>query len=116
MESTKNFVGQNSTQSFSLNDIIKNNIEADYNIFDFIFNYVDPLLFDKVVDENYTIKDNISRRMDQFDLYYEQYINWFNELKGFTEEINKLNYGLNISDFQNFFDKILENVTTPTST
>ena len=114
LESTKNFVGQNSTQSFSLNDIIKNNIEVDYNIFDFIFNYVDPLLFDKAVDENYSIKDNISRRMDQFDLYYEQYINWFNELKGFTEKINNSNYGLNISDFQNFFDTILKNVTTST--
>jgi len=115
-ESTKNFVGQNSTQSFSLNDIIKNNIEADYNMFDFIFNYVDPLLFDKVVDENYSIKDNISRSMDQFDLYYEQYINWFNRLKGITGEINNSNYGLNISDFERFFDKILKNVTKKTKT
>jgi hypothetical protein len=113
LESTKNFIGPISTQSFSLDDLIKNNIEADYNIFNFIFNYVDPLLFDKAVDENYLIKDNISSRMDQFDLYYDQYIDWFNKLKGFTGDIKNSNYGLNISDFGRFFDKILKNVTTP---
>lgn len=112
LESTKNFIGPISTQSFSLDDLIKNNIEADYNIFNFIFNYVDPLLFDKAVDENYLIKDNISSRMDQFDLYYDQYIDWFNKLKGITGDINNSNYGLNISDFERFFDKILKNVIT----
>jgi hypothetical protein len=44
-------------------------------------------------------------------LYYDQYINWFNKLKGFTGDINNSNYGLNISDFERFFDKILKNVT-----
>ena len=111
LESTKKFVGEKFTHSFSLDDIIKNSIEADFNIFNFIFNYVDPLLFDKVVDENYLIKDNISRSIDQFDLYYEQYINWFNKLKGFTNNINQNNDGLNISDFERFFHKTLENVT-----
>jgi len=111
LESTDNFVGKISTQTFTLDDIIKNNIQVDYNLFDFIFNYVDPLLLNKVIDENYMIKDNISRHMDQFDLYYDQYIDWFNKLKGFTYNINNSDYKLNISDFERFFYKSLKDVT-----
>jgi hypothetical protein len=96
--SSQSLFGNNIGESIPLYNIIKYSLLNDFNIFNFIFNYVDPLLINNVIDINYYLKANISHNIENLDSYYDQYIDWFNQFKydiDFKEEGSILNEHLN---------------------
>ena len=105
-ESINNFIG--SDAKFDLLSVIKNNLEVDYNTIHFIFNYVDPLLYGKAVDSNILVKQFISKKINNFELYYDQYMYW---IKAFCENIEGKKSNIdNDYNFSKFYDKILNNI------
>jgi hypothetical protein len=102
-ESINNFIGSNA--SFDLLSIIENNLEVDYNTINFVFNYVDPLIYGKAIDSNILIKQFISKKINNFELYYDQYMYW---IKTFCKNIDvnksKIDDDYN---FRKFYDNIL---------
>ena len=105
-ESINNFIGPNA--SFDLLSVIKNNLEVDYNTINFIFNYVDPLIYGKAVDSNILVKQFISKKINNFELYYDQYMYWIktlcNNIEGKKSNID------NDYNFRKFYDNILNNI------
>jgi hypothetical protein len=105
-ESINNFIGSNA--SFDLLSIIENNLEVDYNTINFIFNYVDPLIYGKAVDSNILIKQFISKKINNFELYYDQYMYWIKTLcKNIEGDNSKIDDDYN---FKNFYDNILKEI------
>jgi hypothetical protein len=108
--SSKLLYGNDIGESLPLYNIIKYSLENDFNIFNFIFNYVDPILLNNVIDTNYYIKENISHSIENFDSYYDKYIDWFNEFKYGIDVKEEGKNDTNISDFKSFFNIQLENM------
>ena len=103
-ESINNFIGVDS--KFDLLSVIKNNLEVDYNTINFIFNYVDPLIYGKAVDSNILVKQFISKRINNFELYYDQYMYWYNN---FGKNIKLFNNARSEeSNFRKFYDEIFK--------
>ena len=105
-ESINNFIGPDA--SFDLLSIVKNNLEVDYNTINFVFNYVDPLLYGKAIDSNILIKQFISKKINNFELYYDQYMYWYNN---FGKGINFFNNAkTEESNFRKFYDDIFKEI------
>jgi hypothetical protein len=105
-ESINNFIGPDA--NFDLLSIIKNNLEVDYNTINFIFNYVDPLIYGKAVDSNILIKQFISKKINNFELYYDQYMYWYNN---FGKGINVFsNAKTEESNFRKFYEDIFKEI------
>ena len=112
-ESINNFIGVDS--KFDLLSIIKNNLEVDYNTINFIFNYVDPLIYGKAVDSNILIKQFISKKINNFELYYDQYMYWIKTLcKNIEGNNSKIDDDYNFGKFyNNILSKIDDGYTDP---
>lgn len=101
-KSVDKYVGPDA--QFDLFNIICNSIEADYNAVQFIFYYVKPLIFNRAVDINFMVKDFISKRINNFEKNYDNYIDWYNIFIGAIAKIDK-NMPNEESDFEAFFEK-----------
>lgn len=108
IELTDNIVGSNA--SYDLYNIIVNMIQLDFNLISCVFNYVDPTIFDKSVDIHFKIKDYIYDKINNFELYYEDYIDWYNQLINATDTSSIKDYSKVESDFDSFFDKIFKDL------
>lgn len=103
-KSVNNLVGPNAEPN--LYSILLNIFEVDFNTIKFVFNYVDPVIFGLAIDNNILIKQYISKKINNFELYYDQYMYWYYEFikpegKSGSDKINK-------SDFQQFYKYILD--------
>lgn len=97
--------------SNNLYNLLTSGFESDFNIIQFTFNYTDPLLFTKMVDLQYLIKNSISNKINLFEQNYEAYIEWYEIFAGIS---SKLNFDLGAttdSDFKLFFDKLFKEST-----
>lgn len=102
-KSIENYIGDNA--KFDIFSVISSSLENDFCLIQFIFNYVDPVIFNNAVDNHYKIKEYISKKINDFEEYYDQYIDWYNNFIGATAFFD--NYGVtDESDFKSFFDKI----------
>lgn len=100
-ESIDNHVGSGSENN--LYNIVKTGIELDFNAIRFIFYYVKLDDFVKFLHEHILITNNISKGIDKFSLYYDSYIDWYNEYPKNSTAIN--NTITEESNFKEFFDK-----------
>ena len=104
--SIDNYVGPGA--NYNLYDVIVNNFESDFNMIEFIFYYADPVLFNKGIDAHFLIKEFISKKINNFELYYEQYIMWFNTLITGISDFKM--QGTEESNFATFFDNIIKKI------
>lgn len=58
-----------------------NLINMDYNTINFLFNYVEPMLFDNFILQHLKIKEFMYDKINNFGLYYDKYIDWYNIVK-----------------------------------
>ena len=100
-ESIDNHVGSGSENN--LYNIVKTGIELDFNAIRFIFYYVKLDDFVKFLHEHILITNSISKGIDKFSLYYDSYIEWYNEYPKNSTAIN--NTITEESNFKEFFDK-----------
>ena len=113
-DSLLSFVGYKSRNN--LYNLSYYNIETDFYLLKFIFNYVSTDLFNKCIDINFKIKAKINKSINIFDIYYEQYINWWKELNGLSlNESNNSDNILHYISFDNFLEKKIKNIFTPNS-
>ena len=102
-KSIENYIGDNAKSDIF--SVISTSLENDFCLIQFIFNYVNPVIFNNAVDNHYKIKEYISKKINDFEEYYDQYIDWYNNFIGATVFFD--NYGVtDESDFKSFFDKI----------
>lgn len=103
-KSVNNLVGPNAEPN--LYSILLNIFEVDFNTIKFVFNYVDPVIFGLAIDNNILIKEYISKKINNFELYYDQYMYWY---KQFIKKVDKSGPNkINKSDFQQFYEYILK--------
>lgn len=105
-KSLDDFISGNT--EFNLLNVCVNGIETDFNLLKFIFNYVDVIMYNIVVDNDYKIKEYISNKINIFERYYEQYILWYNEMLGLVSSDILFKDTFGKDDFKEFLDKILE--------
>jgi len=103
-KSVNNLVGPNAEPN--LYSILLNSFEVDFNTIKFVFNYVDPVIFGLAIDNNILIKQYISKKINNFEIYYDQYMYWYKQFikpddKSGSVKINK-------SDFKQFYEYILK--------
>ena len=90
---------------FDLFNVASSSLEADFNIIKFIFYYIDPIKFNRAVDINYKIKDYIYKKINNFEEYYDEYVDWYNIFIGAVADFDP-NLPTEESDFKSYFDKI----------
>jgi len=101
--SVNNLVGPNAEPN--LYSILLNSFEVDFNTIKFVFNYVDPVIFGLAIDNNILIKEYISKKINNFEIYYDQYMYWYYQ---FINPDSKLGSDkINKSDFQQFYEYFL---------
>ena len=103
--SLNNFIGSN-----NLYNIIIYNLELDYDILNFILYYIESNIFNKCIDSNYLIKDYISKDIDNFELYYSDYMEWYNKniISPGTLPTQVSNSDKNIKSFNDYFENSLK--------
>ncbi len=108
LESIDNNVGSNA--NYNLYDIVIQNMGLDYNMINFIFNYVDNNLFIKAVETDYSIKDYINGKFNGIDLFYEKYVEWYNKttILGYTPQKTPAENTEKYDNFQPFYDLIIK--------
>jgi hypothetical protein len=95
------------SQSSSLYKLIINSLNLDFNLIKFIFCYVEPKLFNKAIDSYYQINDYIYGNINNFQAYYDDYINWYNKLiSGISSTSGAIGNSIDDSNFEEYFDKI----------
>lgn len=82
----------------NLYDILKSAIDTDFLLIQFLCNYIDPDLFNKIIDNDFKIKNYIYKKIITFENYYDQYKVWLKNIG-----LNENNDGNN-----NSFDKLLD--------
>jgi hypothetical protein len=102
-KSVNNLVGPNAEPN--LYSILLNSFEVDFNTIKFVFNFVDPVIFGLAIDNNILIKQYISKKINNFELYYDQYMYWYKQFikpdgKSGSKPTNK-------SNFEEFYNYIL---------
>jgi hypothetical protein len=106
-ESIDNHVGSGSEDN--LYNVVKTGIELDFNAIRFIFYYVKIDDFVKFLHNHILITNNIEKGIDKFSLYYDSYIEWYNNYP--TEPIPPSNNTItDESNFKAFFDSILKSI------
>ena len=97
--------------SNNLYHILINGFESDYNMLQFTFNYTDPILFSKMVDLQFMIKDFISNKINKFEQYYSAYMEWYEIFVGISSKFD-FKFGATFdSDFKSFFDELFTKST-----
>lgn len=110
--STQNIIGY-SVKSNLYNFLI-NSFDMDFYLIKFIFYYVDQKDFNKAVDDHYNCKKYISKSINNFERYYDDYIDWYNMFIDTYSDISSAYSATSESDFQEFFDKMYaKNIETP---
>ncbi len=111
LESIENNIGSNA--NYNLYDVVIQNMGLDYNVINFIFNYVDNKLFIKAVETDYSIKDYINSKFNGIDLFYEKYIEWYNNTKGLTINPTESQKEEKYNNFDNFYTQIIQTLLPP---
>ena len=92
------------TSNNDLFNVIINNIECDFSIIELLYYYVESKLFNNAIDNNTKIKNYIYDEINKFELYYEDYWDWYNNIdKKFKNDISNIDIGFN---FEKFFKAI----------
>jgi hypothetical protein len=105
--SIQNIIGY-SVKSNLYNFLI-NSFEMDFYLIKFIFYYVDQKDFNKAVDDHYMCKKYISKSINNFERYYDDYIDWYNMFIGTYQDVSSAYGATSESDFKEFFYKIYAN-------
>jgi len=99
------------SQSSSLYKLIINSLNLDFNLIKFIFCYVEPKLFNKAIDSYYQINDYIYGNINNFQAYYDDYINWYNKLiNKISSSSGAIGNSTDDSNFEEYFDKIFSDL------
>lgn len=102
--SIQNIIGY-SVKSNLYNFLI-NSFEMDFYLIKFIFYYVDQKDFNIAVDNHCNCKKYISKSINNFERYYDDYIDWYNMFIGTYSDISSEYGATSESDFKEFFDTI----------
>jgi len=97
------YVGNNVKNN--LYDVLVSSINTDFSVLEFLATYIDPDLFNNVIDNDFKVKEYIQYKITEFQNYYSLYQEWFNkitksgstskafnELILFNEFINNINF------------------------
>lgn len=97
------YVGNNVKNN--LYDVLVSSINTDFSVIEFVATYIDPDLFNTVIDNDFKVKEYIQYKITEFQNYYSLYQEWFNnitksgssskafnELILFNEFINNINF------------------------
>jgi hypothetical protein len=109
-KSIDSYIGGNSKPN--LYHILTSSLENDFCTIQFIFNYIDPIIFNNAVDVHYKIKDYISKKINNFELLYDSYIDWYNLFIGAVMNLPDIGASTE-SDFKFYFDKIFKESIEP---
>jgi hypothetical protein len=94
----------------SLYNVTINLIEFEFNLIKFIFNYIDIILFNNFIDVHIKIKRYIYEKINTFSIYYEPYIEWYNNvILGLSTPLIGMNKS-EVEDFKEFFNTIIKEI------
>ena len=105
-KSLNNYVGNGFSNN--LYHVLVNEIEADFNMIHFIFHYTDQILFSKVVDLQLMAKNYILTRINNFEKYYDAYMEWYELFIGLKERVTFDYDATPDSNFKLFFDRLFD--------
>jgi hypothetical protein len=94
------------TSNNDLLNITLNNIDCDFSIIEFLYYYVESKLFNNAIDNNTKIKKYIYDEINKFELYYENYLDWYKKINQSTESLISNTNTNNNFDFKSFFSSI----------
>jgi hypothetical protein len=102
---------------YNLYDITKNMIELDFNIYKFIFSYVEPELFNNIVINHYKIKNYISKKINSFERYFDLFIQWKEKIEGIPStsysSLTNINKLYSYQEFEEFYKDIITKIKLP---
>ena len=107
-KSIDNFVGGD--KEYNLFNVITNNLDVDLNVLKLIFNFVELNLYNKAVDIHYSIKEIIYKKINNFEINYDEYIYWYNIFMKYTNKLSDDEEQSNMSDFHTFYDNIINSL------
>ena len=96
----------------NLYDLTINALDSDYYVIQLLFNYVDKVIFSKKISENYTIKKSIYDKINIFENYYDDYMEWYSKISDSRKKQNNENRNIDafkLDDFEYIFDTIVAN-------
>ena len=96
------------TSNNDLLSITINNIECDFSIIEFLYYYVEPKLFNGAIENNTKMKKYIYDEINKFELYCEDYINWYNKIDENIRSSNSDSDSDENFDFKSFFNDKLK--------
>lgn len=98
------------TSDMDLYNVLINYVNLDFCTINFLFNYVEPSLFNNFITNHIKIKKYIINSINIFDKYEDKYVDWFDKLKapGSGASLPPLSSPLDkIEDYQKFLDSEL---------
>ncbi len=95
----------NVTDTMNLYDIILITLNLDFSLFELMFYYCEPLLFDTAMANHQNIKKYILDKLNTLDLYYDSYKDWLG-----TEIVSDKNSITNLIKFEDFFKEVMYNM------
>jgi hypothetical protein len=102
---------------YNLYDITKNMIELDFNLYKFIFSYVEPELFNNIVINHYKIKNYISKKINSFERYFDLFIEWKEKIEGISStsygSLTNINKLYTYQKFEEFYNDIITKIKLP---
>lgn len=93
------------SDNMTLYDIILTTLNLDYSLFELMFYYCEPLLFDTVMSSHHNIKKYILDKLKTLDLYYDSYKDWLGT--GIDVDGNGIT---DLLKFEDFFKKVMSNM------
>lgn len=69
------------TSDMDLYNVLINYVNLDFCTINFLFNYVEPSLFNNFITNHIKIKKYIINSINIFDKYEDKYVDWFDKLK-----------------------------------
>jgi len=98
---------------YNLYDITRNMIELDCNIFKFVYFYIEPELFNNVVDNHYKVKGYISKHINKFEQYFDLFAQWRKTIEGKSNASIDLNKLFVYDDFDTVYKEIIKLIKMP---
>lgn len=99
------------SDNMTLYDIILTTLNLDFSLFELMFYYCEPILFDTAMSNHQNIKKYILDKLKTLDLYYDSYKDWLGT--GIDFDKNGIT---DLLKFKEFFETVmadmLENVNT----
>jgi hypothetical protein len=98
------------TSDMDLYNVLINYVNLDFCTINFLFNYVEPSLFNNFITNHIKIKKYIINSINIFDKYEDKYVYWFDKLKatGATAGPPPVSSSLDkIEDYEKFLDSEL---------